>query len=312
MNLFIGLNQNKIMKIVHSCWSKPFCNHNSNSVIGGWNHPIYFYMSWALSCLSYKKFYNNIELVCDKHSKQILVDTLQLPYDSIVESLDDINAYHPDLWALGKLYAYNIQHDPFIHVDYDTYIWDRLPSSIESAELLSQHLEISYPHNNLFFDDVISNFDYIPQDIIKYRQHTKTINEVNAGIIGGNDINFFKKYVAEAFSFVDANQKHIDKLQYKGMFNTIFEQYLFYCMCVNNKRKVHFLFNQPIPSSFEGLADFYNIGRSAKFIHTVGYYKRSFEIGEQVSYRLFLEHPTYHKRIIDLYNSHIITNDFQK
>jgi len=54
------------MKIVQSFWSKPMLmNDNSDAIFrsnGGWTDRIYFYMSWALSCLKFKEIYNEIEL----------------------------------------------------------------------------------------------------------------------------------------------------------------------------------------------------------------------------------------------------------
>lgn len=74
-------------------------------------------MSWALSCLKFKEIYNEIELVTDINGKHLLYDILELPYTNVVTKLDDLNDYNHNLWALGKLYAYKLQQEPFIHVE---------------------------------------------------------------------------------------------------------------------------------------------------------------------------------------------------
>ncbi len=66
-------------KIIHSFWSKP--TMNSQAVLskagtmdrkaGGWVDKKYSFMSWALSCLSIKKHYPEIELVTDALGKRI-------------------------------------------------------------------------------------------------------------------------------------------------------------------------------------------------------------------------------------------------
>lgn len=116
-----------IMKIVQSFWSKPMLmNDNSDAIFrsnGGWTDRIYFYMSWALSCLKFKEIYNEIELVTDINGKHLLYDILELPYTNVVTKLDDLNDYNHNLWALGKLYAYKLQQEPFIHVDSDVFAW---------------------------------------------------------------------------------------------------------------------------------------------------------------------------------------------
>lgn len=107
------------MKIIQSLWSKP------SLITGGWSEKTFYYMSWALSCLKLKEFYNSVELFTDKKGKEFLIDRLQLPYDKVNIVLDDLNEFNSRLWALGKIYTYSIQHEPFIHVDGDVYIYGK-------------------------------------------------------------------------------------------------------------------------------------------------------------------------------------------
>lgn len=295
------------MKIVQSYWSKP----NSNSVYngmntGGWADSVFFYMSWALSCLKFSEYYDNIELVTDQKGKELLIDILELPYTSVNITLDDLNEYDPDLWAIGKVYAYSIQKEPFIHVDYDVYIWGKFSDDIECASLVAQHKEMSYNHNQIFYEDVEHNLSYIPKSILDFRGLTKEIVEVNAGILGGQDLSFIREYTKEAFLFIDKNHKQLGKLAYKGMFNTIFEQYLFYCLANEKKVEIQYLIKEDISDNFEGLADFSDIYYGKTFIHTVGHYKKYLMIGEQVSYRLLYEYPEYYYRILNLYNKGVL------
>jgi hypothetical protein len=68
------------MKIIHSLWTKPlFKNKNLNAFdrfMGGWSEKRFNYMSWTLSCLQFKSFYENIELYTDEYGKKILIDIL--------------------------------------------------------------------------------------------------------------------------------------------------------------------------------------------------------------------------------------------
>ncbi|MCL1943408.1 MAG: hypothetical protein FWF54_07675 [Candidatus Azobacteroides sp.] len=296
------------MKIVQSYWSKPnLASKSENKSMGGWSDSVFFYMSWALSCLTFKEFYDHIELVTDENGKKLLVEMLELPYDPVKTSLEDIKGYDHDLWAVGKIYAYSIQTEPFIHADYDVYIWNRFPDRIENSELIGQHLEISYDHNQSFYQDVENNLSYIPESILNFREKTtKEIIEVNAGILGGFNLKFFKEYTAEAFHFVDKNYDRIGRLTYKGMFNTIFEQYLFYCLAQEKQIPIEYLIKEQISSRFEGLADFTDIHYKTSYIHTVGDYKKYFRIGEQVAYRLWHHYPQYYNKIIQLYQEGIL------
>lgn len=72
------------MKIIQSYWSKPMrINDNTEAVYrsnGGWCKKIYFYASWALSCLRLAKMYDDVELYTDSYGKHILYEMLELPY----------------------------------------------------------------------------------------------------------------------------------------------------------------------------------------------------------------------------------------
>ncbi len=298
------------MKIIHSLWSKPVKSDCYKGVIGGWNKPIFFYMSWALSCLTYRKHYGEIDLYCDKAGKKMLIDIMGLPYSEVHVELDELNEYSTDLWALGKIYAYSVQKKSFIHVDYDSYIWDKFPSYIETADITVQHKEYNYKQNILYYNDVESNLSYIPDDILTFRTNNLEINEYNAGIIGGNDVTFFREYSEKAFKFVNENLSNIPKLRYKGMFNSIYEQYLFYCMCSNSNKKVNCLFDNP-KEDFIYKNYFSEIGRSMNFIHAMSTAKRDYSTGEQIVYRLFFEFPEYYNKIVDLYKTNKLTNDFK-
>ena len=75
-------------------------------------------MSWALSCLQLKHFYDEIELVTDSEGADLLINKLHLPYTSCLTILDKLKNENPAIWALGKIAAYEVQREPFIHVEW--------------------------------------------------------------------------------------------------------------------------------------------------------------------------------------------------
>ena len=109
----------KAPKIVQSYWSKAY----QNTPNSGWAFRESHYMSWALSCLQLKQFYDEIELVTDSEGADLLINKLHLPYTSCLTILDKLKNENPAIWALGKIAAYEVQQEPFIHVDGDIYIW---------------------------------------------------------------------------------------------------------------------------------------------------------------------------------------------
>ncbi len=97
------------MRIVQSFWSLPARRNNKEDnfgrYAGGWISERHHAMSWTLSCLSFKRFYTQIELYTDQAGAAWLIDKLGLPYTSVVPILDKVNQYDPALWALAKTYT---------------------------------------------------------------------------------------------------------------------------------------------------------------------------------------------------------------
>lgn len=294
-----------MIKIVHSYWSKPFLEQKEKS-LGGWPERISHYMSWALSCLKFREFYDRIELVTDREGKRLLIDELGLPYTHVRVVLNELDSYPTCLWALGKLYAYGIQEEPFIHVDGDFYIWKKFPEGIEEASLIALHKEDGYMYDRLFYEDVSTTLNYIPEEIIDFRKEIPDVIEANAGIMGGNDYLFFKEYVRKAFDFVNKNKDNLDQLKYKDQFNSIFEQYLFYCLAWIRQRPVTFLIKEQVPPDFGNQAPFHLLPYKKTFVHAVGPLKNDFFVSEQIAMRLAYEYPSYYEKIVKLVKQKVL------
>lgn len=296
------------MRIVQSFWSKPSFKHGNLNISdrnkGGWTDKKYNYFSWALSCLQFRKYYDEVELVTDKQGYDLLINRLGLPYTHVNVVLDKLNDYHSDLWALGKIYAYSIQEQPFLHADGDIFIYEPFPVNISRAPLIAQNREPGFSYYNDVFDKILSRFEYIPDYFHHSRQKHQQIVAVNAGIIGGNDITFFKEYTAMAITFVDRNKGNLEKINI-GLFNNVYEQFLFHAMAEGKLIDINYLF-PAVNHAFDGLADFTGVPQKTKYIHTVGVYKRMPYMGELLAYRLQTDYPEYYYKILNLIRSNSI------
>ncbi|MEF9476366.1 hypothetical protein OWR28_00030 [Chryseobacterium sp. 1B4] len=191
-------------------------------------------MSWALSCLRFKKFYN-VELVTDTVGKELLIDTLELPYDSVSLKLDELNDTYPNpknIWALGKymLLKYSRNH---LSMLMPMYLSGKIPDRIEKGELISQQLEQDTGYHEGNLKELYSCLEFVPEIIESYYKKTGDASQYNAGIIGGNNISFFKEYAKLAREIVDKNINALENVEFsvnKNAFPCFFEQYLFLCM----------------------------------------------------------------------------------
>jgi hypothetical protein len=265
---------------------------------GGWLNKKFNYMSLALSCLQFKKYYNKVELVTDSLGYDLLINKFELPYTKVDVKLDDLNDYHPDLWALGKIYAYSIQKEPFIHVDGDVFIYNKFNLELENSPLIVQNIEKGFSFYNDVVKEIEDNFDYIPEEILKSKQNNGQIIAVNAGLLGGSNIEFIQNYSKEAFRFVDENLHKINKINI-GMFNTVYEQFLFHALAESRDIQISCYLSN-VNSAFDYLAELTDLPSKRNYIHTVGFYKKSKLICDLVEYRLLTDWPDYYFKIIHL------------
>lgn len=292
------------MKIVQSYWAKPYEQSRIGSQMGGWYDKMFHYMSCALSCLKLSEFYP-VELITDQKGEDILVNKIGLPYQSTIKALDFLD-YPTELWAIAKIIAYDLQTEPFFHIDNDIYIWKPLPDFIVNGGLCVQSLEETYIHNELFTAETLDSLKYIPDAITKLRAESLDRRSINAGIIGGNDLTFIHEYAKEAIQFVEQNRTYLGKLKELGHFNVVFEQYLFYCMAHQQKKEISYLLTDLKDIGYRELVRFWDIPNQASYIHTLASYKRHYVIAEQVAQRLWYEYPEYFYRIHKLIEQNAI------
>ena len=293
------------MKIVQSLWSKPGQKKNGASFSDanrcGWPDKKYNYYSWALSALQFKKFYDRIELVTDRQGYDLLINKLELPYTDVKVVLDDLNDYDRDLYALGKVYAYGIQEEPFIHVDADIYIWDRFGERLENCSLVCQHKEYGKFYNDFYsgiFMEMAHNFDFYPEELDKSINKFDSIIAVNAGIIGGNNYGFFKEYTRKVFEFVDRNLNNLHKINIK-LSNTVFEQFLFHALTEEKGENINY-FHSDFAFFWNDIADFVGVPDKTRYIHTCGALKNDKHIIHALEYRLQTDYPDFYYRINNL------------
>jgi hypothetical protein len=289
------------MKIIQSYWTKPFYTKENDDwegrKMGGWNHRKYYYMSWALSCLRLKKHYNHIELITDVKGNEALINLLKLPYDTVRIELDKLNHYHEDLWALGKIYSYGIQNEPFMHVDSDVFVWNKFDKNVLEANLIAQNVEIDFNYDRVILSEILEQFTNIPSPLPTI--FPENLISSNAGVIGGNNTSFFQEYSQLAFSFVNVNLNNLSKVNI-GLSNIIFEQYLFTCLAHKRKIDIVYILHDIGNLYQKYLCDFQGVSHRTKYVHIIGPHKKDLASEQWLEERLLFESPAYYYRIMEL------------
>lgn len=234
------------MKYVLSFWSKPSEKNGGLKVFKcRWRNPLLHMCGWIISSVEAKK-HGHLELVTDSNGASVFADTLHLPFDTVKTTLDSINHIDPGMWMSGKLKAYSIQSDPFIHLDSDVFLWKELPENILKSEMAAQHLE--NPENNKDFNEVYGRYlNHLKSNNINRGMYLDDCKSAyNCGIFGGNNIDRIKEYSEAALGVVENNNylwesvsKKIGGLAYC---NAVVEQLLYANFANQNNIKVETIF----------------------------------------------------------------------
>ena len=185
------------MKIIQSFWTG---NKNSLTDSYGWLLPIFNYLSWIISCYQLRRYYDDVTLVTDSQGYDVLINKLHLPYTDVIVSLDCLNHYNPNLWALAKIKAYQSIKEPFIHVDGDVFIWTKIDESLRDHELIVQNEETTTDYYGKMWRDIRHAISYMPEEMKRYDLHIDN-KAYNMGIFGGTDIDFIQRYTYKTFDF---------------------------------------------------------------------------------------------------------------
>lgn len=290
------------MKIVQSFWSKPCLQSasllNDSRLDGGWPHRRLNYYSWALSCLQLRKYYDQVELVTDRAGKEILIDFLQLPYTSVRVELDAINTYDAGLWSIGKVYTHGLQDQPFLHVDSDVIITAPFPKSVTEAGIVTQSLEKGYPPFSGGHKTIWEAFTCRPHYFgeIYASEYTDCCN---AGIVGGNDMDFLSRYVTEVFDFLERNMDPILQTAVPldaGCVAVILEQVVLHAYAQHCGKDITYLL-YPEHNDLGQVGIFQAAARNHHYTHCYGYFKKLRVTYAYLEWMLQAHYPAYYQRI---------------
>jgi uncharacterized protein YqgQ len=169
------------MKLVYSLWSVPQQFSLDHRII------------LSLSHLLAKRQYKRIELVTDQMGAE-LCSRMGLEFETVRLDLDrlDIN---PAAWAAGKMVAYAIQQEPFVHIDHDVFLFKALPDWAVRAPVLAQHDEEFFRYSGSLSR---TRPDHIPRITMPPEQW----HAYNTGVFGGTDLEFIRDYASTGLDLI--------------------------------------------------------------------------------------------------------------
>lgn len=266
----------------------------------GWLSPEYHLMSWALSCLQLNDVYKKVDLYTSSNAAQLLVDTLGLPYNEVNITHDNLFMPDDNLWALAKIHTYSLQEHPFLHIDGDVFIFSKFSSDLIKSQLISQNLEEGTNYYTSTQLKLMDHFSFFPNCVNLDFHSGIPITAVNAGILGGNDLVFFKEYTKMAYEYVKRNVIHLSSIN-STAFNVFFEQHLFYCMATEKNIPINVLINERVKDNeYNNLSDFHEVLYKKNYVHLLGEYKRDKYTCIQMASILRELYPEYYYKILSV------------
>lgn len=283
------------MKIIQTLYTSDSDNFFKSNC--GWHSPIYNLLSWTLSCLQLKALYGAPEIYCNKSVRKA-IDIVKLPYEVVHTQLEQIILPDSKLWALPKIYTYSYQKEPFIHIDCDVFLFKQFPNELLASDLIAQNEEVATEYYISTQEELKQHFTYFPKCVKEDFNKKEPIRAVNAGILGGCDIDFFQRYTKEAFKYIEKNIENLGAINV-DRFNVFFEQHLFYSLAKKLKKDIQYLFQDIVnDNQYQHLGEFHEVPCSKSYLHLLGHYKRDEETCIKMAAKLQELYPSNYEHVI--------------
>ena len=159
-----------------------------------------------------KKNYGEVHLITDTKGRDFFKKKVNFDSITVLKELDNIPESYRQVWSLGKILCYKHlarEKIPFLHVDYDVFLWKKLPDFIENADVFAQNLERNavdhYKVDSAFKYCKYKNFPIkknFLQKLLNIKNKIYPDFAYNMGIFGGQDFSFIEDYASKSLEFV--------------------------------------------------------------------------------------------------------------
>jgi hypothetical protein len=301
----------KPLRAVWSLWTKPL----THSPHPGWLTQKHHLLSWLLSFESARRFYPETQLITDDAGARLLVDELGLSFEHVSTALNSLAAHDPDWWALGKLYAYHEQTEPFVHIDADVFLWKPLPDRLAEAGVFAQNPEPFLPGASHYRPESIEHaltlhtHGWLPEEWVWFRRarHDRQRGEC-CGIFGGTRTDFIRHYSGLGLRLANdpANRRGWALVTNKVDSMLLLEQYML-AACIE--------YHAATPTSpftdvrlaylFNSFTEAFNPDCAARvgYTHLIGDAKRNAAIADRLESRVWRDYPAQYEHCLAILQS---------
>lgn len=267
------------MEIIQTIWPCNSLNHFEKQ----WLKPENFYISLALNNLFLQRSNRTIKLYGNEYSCR-LVKNIGLKFDQVYDCYPK-NSNNDALWARGKVQTYAYQTNPFIHIDLDVILTPQSLLNIELKKLIAQSPEINFP-----------GYAGVLKKILGYKEVNKLFSDlefdptnlesINAGVFGGNEIDFISDYSENALKLCDV-VKDLNCLTKAELhnFNMVYEQFYLSCLAKKEDIEISFFIDY-VSQTHDEILKLHLFPILRNYIHIIGYAKHDTTVNHFLPYLL--------------------------
>lgn len=294
-----------ISRAIWSFWSKPFRLQRSS-----WLSERHHLLSWVLSVQTARKHFARTALYTDAAGEAMIAKGIGLEFDEVSTCFNDLDGHNPDLWCLGKVQAYSLQKEPFIHIDSDVFMWKPLPDRLLGTQVLAQNSEAFPIHQQAYqperLESVIRHLGgWLPEELAAYAPRGGMHQAFCCGLFGGCNLDFIRYYAEQALRFVEEpkNRNVWRHMLDRNALNMVFEQYfLAACLEYHRGRKGSPFAGVEIQCLFRDFSDAFQRAGQMGFTHLLGPAKQDPLILARLEKRVQTDYPAFYERCMDYFD----------
>jgi hypothetical protein len=295
------------MRAVWSFWTKPFLAHNHSM----WRSQAHHLYSWVLSLETVRQHFSRTAVFTDDEGARLLIDKLGLEFDEVSTELNALAQHDPGWWALGKVWTYRAQSEPFIHFDNDAFLWNPLPDLLISAPVIAQNPDVFLPGFSYYEPEALERTVskggqiWLPAEWVWYRSVGTQQRGISCGIFGGNRVDFIQHYSDQAIKLIEhpANQAGWSLMKDKFNHNILFEQYLLGACIEYHQRHTKSPFRDiEVRYMFESIDKAFDqhLAEQMGYTHLLAGAKRNPDIAERLEQRVKRDYPAHYERCLSI------------
>jgi hypothetical protein len=228
-----------------------------------------------------------------------------LQFQNVSIELNKLKEEDPHWWTLGKLYAYRLQRQPFIHIDNDVFLWKELPPGIAQSAIFAQNPERFTFGEGAYrpdlWEDAVQGVDgALPCEWTWYTRRRGSA-AICCGIVGGCNSEFLAHYADRAIHMVQdtQNRRAVVKDTEKLGYNILAEQY-FLAACIKyHQLHTHSPFlGIEVKFLFESEEQLWRKAKRLGYTHLIAGAKRNVRIAERLERRVRYDYPEQYHRLV--------------